>query len=44
MLQIWGIKIHPEGNWSSKTAWMQESYSDGSGSRGEAAIEGDLIN
>jgi len=43
MLQIWGIKIHPEGNWSSKTAWMQESYSDGSGSRGGAAIEGDLI-
>jgi len=43
MLQIWGIKIHPEGNWSSKTAWMLEDYSDGSKTRGGAAIEGAAI-
>ena len=43
MLRIWGIKIHPEGNWSSKTAWMLENYSDGSGTRGTAAIEGPMI-
>lgn len=43
MLRIWGIKIHPEGNWSSKTAWMLENYSDGSGTRGGAAIEGPMI-
>ncbi len=40
MLQVWGIKIHPEGNWSSKTAWMLENYSDGSNTRGGAAIRG----
>lgn len=44
MLRIWGIKIHPEGNWSSKTAWMLEPYSDGSGTRGAAAIEGPTIS
>ena len=43
MLRIWGIKIHPEGNWSSKTAWMLENYADGSGTRGAAAIEGPMI-
>lgn len=43
MLRIWGIKIHPEGNWSSKTAWMLDAYADGSGSRGAAAIEGPMI-
>lgn len=43
MLRIWGIKIHPEGNWSSKTAWMLKPYADSSGSRGAAAIEGGKI-
>ena len=43
MLRIWGIKIHPEGNWSSKTAWMLDNYSDGSNTRGAAAIEGPMI-
>ena len=43
MLRIWGIKIHPEGNWSSKTAWMLDNYADGSGTRGAAAIEGPMI-
>lgn len=43
MLRIWGIKIHPEGNWGSKTAWMLEDYSDGSGTRGAAAIEAPMI-
>ena len=44
MLRIWGIKIHPEGNWSSKTAWMLDNYKDGSGTRGAAAIEGPMIS
>ena len=43
MLRIWGIKIHPEGNWSSKTAWMLDDYADGSATRGAAAIEGPMI-
>ncbi len=43
MLRIWGIKIHPEGNWSSKTAWMLDDYADGSNTRGGAAIEGPMI-
>ncbi len=43
MLRIWGIKIHPEGNWSSKTAWMLDNYADGSATRGAAAIEGPMI-
>ncbi len=43
MLRIWGIKVHPEGNWSSKTAWMLDDYADGSGTRGAAAIEGPMI-
>ncbi len=41
VLRIWGIKIHPEGNWSSQTAWMMEPYTDGT--RGAAAIEGPMI-
>ncbi len=41
MLRIWGIKIHPEGNWSSQTAWMMDPYTDGT--RGAAAIEGPMI-
>ena len=41
MLRIWGIKIHPEGNWSSQTAWMLEPYT--SGTLGAAAIEGSMI-
>lgn len=43
MLRVWGIKIHPEGNWSSKTAWMLADYADGSNTRGAAAIEGPMI-
>ncbi len=43
MLRIWGIKIHPEGNWGSKTAWMLDDYADGSATRGAAAIEGPMI-
>lgn len=43
MLRIWGIKIHPEGNWSSKTSLMLEPYSDGSESYGGAAVNADLI-
>lgn len=43
LLRIWGLKIHPEGNWSSKTSWMLEPYADGSGETGAAAIEGGLI-
>ena len=38
MLRAWGIKIHPEGNWSSKTSAMIEPYSDGSGDRGAPAV------
>lgn len=41
MLRIWGIKIHPEGNWSSQTAWMLDPYKDGT--FGGAAIEGPMI-
>lgn len=42
MLRIWGIKIHPEGNWGSKTSWQLEPY-EGTDSRGAAAIEGEKI-
>ncbi|TCL01256.1 hypothetical protein BXY66_2568 [Shimia isoporae] len=42
MLRVWGIKIHPEGNWGSMTSWQLEPY-EGSTSRGAAAIEGEKI-
>lgn len=42
LLRIWGIKIHPEGNWGSMTSWQLEPY-EGTSSRGAAAIEGDKI-
>ncbi len=42
MLRIWGIKIHPEGNWGSMTSWQLEPY-QGTTSRGAAAIEGEKI-
>lgn len=38
LLRTWGIKIHPEGNWSSKTSAMLEPYSDGSGDKGALAV------
>lgn len=38
LLRTWGIKIHPEGNWSSKTSAMLEPYSDGSGDKGAPAV------
>ena len=41
MLRIWGIKVHPEGNWGSQTAWMMKPYKDGT--LGAAAIEGPMI-
>lgn len=42
LLRVWGIKIHPEGNWGSMTSWQLEPY-EGTSSRGGAAIEGDKI-
>ena len=44
-LRAFGIKIHPEGNWSSQTSLMLEPYlsEDGSGTRGAASVEGDLM-
>ncbi|SLN19842.1 N-substituted formamide deformylase precursor [Falsiruegeria litorea R37] len=42
MLRIWGIKIHPEGNWGSMTSWQLENY-EGTNTRGAAAIEGGSI-
>lgn len=42
MLRVVGIKIHPEGNWVSKTSLMLEPYLD-DGSYGGSAIGEDQI-
>ena len=43
-LRSFGIKIHPEGNWSSKTSLQLEPYEGTTDNRGAAGIEPPLIN
>ena len=42
-LKSFGIKIHPEGNWSSRTSAMLEPYSDSPGNPGKAGVEAPLL-
>ncbi len=42
-LRSFGIKIHPEGNWTSRTSLQLEPYADRPDTRGAASVEGDLM-
>jgi predicted amidohydrolase YtcJ len=42
-LRSLGIKVHPEGNWTSRTSWMLEDYEGLPGNRGAASVEGELL-
>ena len=42
-LRSLGIKIHPEGNWTSRTSFMREDYEGTPGNRGAASVGAELM-
>ena len=42
-VRSFGVKIHPEGNWSSRTSLQLEPYSDSPGNSGAAGVTAPLM-